>query len=65
MDEARKLMAEIDDAQRKVDALRKSRRNMCRAYDDAIRRGMSIVDALWSQWRAANTDTGQLPGRAG
>lgn len=64
MDEARKLMAEINAAQLKLDSLRRSRRDMCRAYDDAIRQGQGIIDALWSQWRAMQTDTSTLPATA-
>lgn len=61
MVEAQKLMAEIDEANRNLDALRKSRRGMLGSYRRAERQAQAYIGSLWSQWRALNTDVATLP----
>ena len=61
MAEAAKLMAEIDEAGRRLESLKRSRRNMLDSYNQAIRDGQAVIDRLWSQYRASRTDTSNLP----
>ena len=63
MAEAARLMNDIDEANKRLEALRKSRRGMLGQYRKAEHAALAYIDALWSQWRACHTDTTDLPPR--
>lgn len=56
-----KLLAELNEAQLKQKALRRSRTAMIAQYDEAIRLGDEFIDQLWNQYRERGTDVSGLP----